>query len=74
MNYYNFLLKNKSILSNHLDNYPSPNNLTSLWNFGSLSGVTLGIQILTGTVLAMHYGANIHIAFDSVEHIMRDVQ
>ena len=44
-----------------------------MWNFGSLSGITLVIMIITGIVLSMHYTAHIDYAFDSVERIMRDV-
>jgi ubiquinol-cytochrome c reductase cytochrome b subunit len=53
--------------------YPVPRNLTYFWNFGVLAGVALMIQIVTGIVLAMHFAANGALAFDSVEHIMRDV-
>ncbi len=53
--------------------YPVPRNLNFFWNFGVLAGVALMVQIITGIVLAMHYAANGAIAFDSVEHIMRDV-
>ena len=53
--------------------YPVPRNLNFFWNFGVLSGAALMIQIVTGIVLAMHYAANGLVAFDSVEHIMRDV-
>lgn len=53
--------------------YPVPRNLNYFWNFGVLAGAALVIQIVTGIVLAMHYAANGAIAFDSVEHIMRDV-
>ena len=53
--------------------YPVPRNLNYFWNFGILAGVALMIQIVTGIVLAMHYSANTLVAFDSVEHIMRDV-
>ncbi|OYW22475.1 MULTISPECIES: cytochrome bc complex cytochrome b subunit [unclassified Sphingomonas] len=53
--------------------YPVPRNLNYFWNFGVLAGVALVLQIVTGIVLAMHYAANGAIAFDSVEHIMRDV-
>jgi quinol-cytochrome oxidoreductase complex cytochrome b subunit len=53
--------------------YPTPKNLNYLWNFGSLAGITLVIMILTGITLAMHYTADGGSAFDSVEHIMRDV-
>ncbi len=53
--------------------YPVPRNLNFFWNFGVLAGAALVIQIVTGIVLAMHYAANGAVAFDSVEHIMRDV-
>ena len=53
--------------------YPVPRNLNYFWNFGVLAGAALMIQIVTGIVLAMHYRADSGIAFDSVEHIMRDV-
>jgi ubiquinol-cytochrome c reductase cytochrome b subunit len=53
--------------------YPVPRNLSYFWNFGVLAGVALMIQIITGIVLAMHYYASIDGAFNSVEHIMRDV-
>jgi ubiquinol-cytochrome c reductase cytochrome b subunit len=53
--------------------YPTPKNLNALYNFGVLAGVALVIQIITGVVLGMHYAANTGVAFDSVEHIMRDV-
>ncbi|MBB5687047.1 cytochrome b [Sphingobium boeckii] len=53
--------------------YPVPRNLNYFWNFGVLAGAALMIQIITGIVLAMHYAANAGVAFDSVEHIMRDV-
>ncbi|MFM9976882.1 MAG: cytochrome bc complex cytochrome b subunit [Sphingomonadaceae bacterium] len=53
--------------------YPVPRNLNYFWNFGVLAGVALIIQIVTGVVLAMHYRADTGVAFESVEHIMRDV-
>jgi len=53
--------------------YPVPRNLNYMWNFGVLAGFALVMQIVTGVVLAMHYAANAGVAFDSVEHIMRDV-
>jgi len=45
-----------------------------MWSFGSLAGLALVIQIITGVLLAMHYAPEIHLAFTSVEHIMRDVR
>ena len=53
--------------------YPVPRNINYFWNFGILALVCLGLQIVTGVVLAMHYAANEAVAFGSVEHIMRDV-
>jgi quinol-cytochrome oxidoreductase complex cytochrome b subunit len=53
--------------------YPAPSNITYIWNFGFLAGMCLVIQLITGIALAMHYVPNILLAFDSVEHIMRDV-
>jgi ubiquinol-cytochrome c reductase cytochrome b subunit len=53
--------------------YPVPRNINYLWNFGVLSGFALVVQIVTGVVLAMHYAPHTLVAFDSVEHIMRDV-
>jgi ubiquinol-cytochrome c reductase cytochrome b subunit len=52
---------------------PQPANLSYAWNFGSLLATCLGIQIVTGIILAMHYTPNVDLAFVSVEHIMRDV-
>jgi ubiquinol-cytochrome c reductase cytochrome b subunit len=53
--------------------YPVPRNLNYWWNFGVLAGLALAIQIVTGIILAMHYAASTGVAFNSVEHIMRDV-
>lgn len=52
---------------------PLPSNINYLYNFGSLLALVLGIQILTGIFLAMHYTPNIDLAFNSIEHICRDV-
>ena len=60
-------------MNHHLIDYPTPRNLNYWWNFGSLAGIALVIQIVTGIVLAMHYTPHVDMAFDSVEHIMRDV-
>jgi ubiquinol-cytochrome c reductase cytochrome b subunit len=53
--------------------YPVPRNLNYMWNFGVLAGFCLALQIVTGVILAMHYAPNALVAFDSTEHIMRDV-
>src|SRR3954462_5180912 len=62
-----------SMIYKDLIAYPTPRNLNYWWNFGSLAGIALTIQIVTGIVLAMHYTPTVSMAFDSVEHIMRDV-
>ncbi|TKW61910.1 MAG: cytochrome b [Blastochloris viridis] len=54
-------------------NFPAPRNLNYMWNFGSLAGIALVLQILTGIFLAMHYKPDVGMAFDSIQHIMRDV-
>jgi len=61
------------LLNSYMVDSPQPANLSYLWNFGSLLGMCLGIQILTGVFLAMHYNPSVDMAFISVEHIMRDV-
>ncbi len=53
--------------------YRAPKNLNYFWNFGSLAGLCLVVQILTGIILVMHYTPHTSLAFNSVEHIMRDV-
>ena len=62
-----------AVVMNHGLNYPTPANLSYFWNFGSLSALCLGLQLFSGIFLAMHYTAALSLAFDSVEHIMRDV-
>ncbi len=61
------------MVNSYLIDSPQPSNLSYLWNFGSLLAVCLVIQIITGVTLGMHYTPNVLEAFDSVEHIMRDV-
>ena len=53
--------------------FPTPKNLNYLWTFGAILSFMLVAQIVTGVVLAMHYTAETTLAFDSVEHIMRNV-
>ena len=62
-----------SFIDSHIINYPTPINLNYMWSFGSTAGICLVIQIVTGIFLAMHYTPHIDLAFNSVEHIMRDV-
>nr|AST14951.1 cytochrome b [Callosobruchus chinensis]ATL15421.1 cytochrome b [Callosobruchus chinensis] len=61
------------IFNNSLIDLPTPSSITSMWNFGSLLGLCLMLQIITGIFLAMHYCPNINLAFDSVAHICRNV-
>jgi ubiquinol-cytochrome c reductase cytochrome b subunit len=61
------------LINSYIIDSPQPANISYLWNFGSLLGTCLVIQILTGVFLAMHYQPHVDFAFNSVEHIMRDV-
>nr|UGN61639.1 cytochrome b [Cryptocercus banshanmenensis] len=61
------------IINNTLVDLPTPSNISTWWNFGSLLGVCLTMQIMTGLFLAMHYCPNIDNAFSSIVHICRDV-
>jgi group I intron endonuclease len=61
------------LANSYLIDSAQPSNLSYLWNFGSLLGFCLVIQIITGVTLAMHYNPSVLEAFNSVEHIMRDV-
>jgi len=70
------LLKKQVLLrlvNSYIVDSPQPANISYLWNFGSLLGTCLILQILTGIFLAMHYQPHVDFAFNSVEHIMRDV-
>uniref|UniRef100_A0A0U1YUU0 Cytochrome b n=1 Tax=Phrynocephalus forsythii TaxID=171643 RepID=A0A0U1YUU0_9SAUR len=58
---------------NPLINLPTPSNISAYWNFGSLLGMTLIIQLVTGIFLAAHFTASTTMAFDSMIHILRDV-
>jgi ubiquinol-cytochrome c reductase cytochrome b subunit len=61
------------ILNQHLVVYPTPLNLNYSYSFGSMAGVVLGVQIVTGILLAMHYTPHVDHAFASVVHLMQDV-
>lgn len=70
------LLKSNALLrlvNSYLVDSPEPANISYLWNFGSLLGLCLILQILSGVFLAMHYVPHVDFAFSSVEHIMRDI-
>lgn len=58
---------------NHIYCYPSPMSFNLNYTFGSLAGIALVIQLLSGLLLTMHYVPNTELAFASVEHIMRDI-
>ncbi|KAI3925455.1 hypothetical protein MKW92_048669 [Papaver armeniacum] len=63
-----------SVSIKHLIDYPTPSNLSYGWGFGSLAGISFSHSIVTGIFLAMHYTPHVDLAFNSVEHIMRDVE
>lgn len=62
-----------ALVNSYLIDSPQPSSINYWWNLGSLLGLCLVIQIVSGILLAMHYSSHIELAFDSVEHIMRDV-
>nr|AIZ77952.1 cytochrome b [Pomatorhinus ruficollis reconditus] len=62
------------IVNDSLIDLPTPSNISSWWNFGSLLGICLITQIVTGLMLATHYTADTSLAFNSVAHMCRDVQ
>ena len=62
-----------NFVKHELTGYPTPRNLSYWWNFGFLAGFVLVLQIVTGIFLAMHYKADVALSFDSIQHIMRDV-
>nr|QYC94414.1 apocytochrome b [Oedogonium sp. BN3] len=59
-----------SVVNEHIVVYPSPSNLNISWNWGSLAGLCLVVQIITGVLLAMHYAPHVDLAFSSVQHIL----
>nr|BCO16489.1 cytochrome b [Ptenopus garrulus] len=62
------------LINTSLIDLPTPTNISAWWNFGSLLGMCLMVQLLTGLFLSMHYSANTTLAFASVAHITRDVE
>nr|WDE81276.1 cytochrome b [Empidonax alnorum]WDE81277.1 cytochrome b [Empidonax alnorum]WDE81278.1 cytochrome b [Empidonax alnorum]WDE81279.1 cytochrome b [Empidonax alnorum]WDE81280.1 cytochrome b [Empidonax alnorum] len=62
------------MVNNSLIDLPTPSNISAWWNFGSLLGICLATQIITGLLLAMHYTADTSLAFTSVAHTCRNVQ
>ena len=73
INWIDYRLPVVSFLKHSAVDYPTPRNLNYWWNFGSLAGFFLLVQIITGIILSMHYTAHVDHAFDSIEHIMRNV-
>ena len=75
--YFNLRIRKESMLADLVYKmgivYTAPSGLSYLWNFGSLALLSLVIQIITGILLALFYTGHVDLAFDSVEHIMRDV-
>lgn len=65
-------IKTLSVLNSHLIDYPTP-TVGYFSSFGSLSGLCLLVQLLTGILLTAHYTPHVSLAFASIEHIMRDV-
>lgn len=62
-----------SLVNSMFIDLPAPSNISYLWNYGSLLGICLVVQIITGIFLAMHYCPDVDLAFSSVAHITRDV-
>lgn len=66
------ILKQNALLglvNSYIVDSPQPSNLSYMWNFGSLLALCLGLQIVTGVFVAMHYTPNVELAFVSVEHL-----
>ena len=63
----NYLL---ALVDSHIIHYPTPISFTYAWSFGSLAGICLIIQMISGICLAMHYTPNIDLAYSSIEYIM----
>lgn len=61
------------IINSSLIDLPAPSNITHFWNFGSMLGICLSLQIVTGIFLAIHYSSDIRTAFLCIDHIMRDI-
>merc|ERR1712134_176969 len=66
---YHFVL----LIKSHLDSYPCPLNLNTFWNLGFLLGITILLQMITGIFLSLHYTSDIHSAYYSVMHIIREI-
>jgi len=62
-----------NLINSALIDLPAPSNITNMWNFGSILGFCLLIQIISGVFLAIHYSSDVSLAFECVNHIIRDV-
>ena len=62
-----------TIINSYLVDSPQPSTISYLWNFGSLLGLSLVAQLITGILISMHFSGTAELAFESVEHVMRDV-
>lgn len=62
------------IINSSLIDLPTPSNITHFWNFGSILGICLRLQIITGIFLAIHYSSDMRTAFQCIDHIMRDTR
>lgn len=63
-----------NLVNSYLIDSPQPSSINYWWNIGSLLGLCLIIQVITGILIAIHYSSNIELAFSSIEHIMRDIK
>jgi len=61
------------LVKDHLVDYPTPVNINYNWSFGALSGIFVVVQLITGILLAVHYTSFVEVAFENIEHIMRNV-
>ena len=73
LDWLNERLPLSEFMERHITGYPTPRNLNYFWNFGSVLGIFFVVQVITGVWLAMYYKPDASLAFDSVQHIMRDV-
>src|SRR3990170_3373963 len=73
LDWLNERLPLSEFVEKHITGYPTPRNLNYSWNFGSVLGIFFVLQVITGVWLAMYYKPDANLAFDSIQHIMRDV-
>lgn len=63
----------KATIERTLVNLPTPTSISYIWNWGSILGINLGIQIITGILLSSHYNSRVNLAFERISHITREV-